>query len=190
MFFQTALAIAVLVILPAACQPNCDRDPDAQVLILGAGIAGLGAAQRLSQSGINDFLIIEQRDQIGGRFQSVQFAGATVELGPQWIFEVDRSQTGERLHPLWALAERCNVTVHDAPFTSLPNKFYNRQGEDITTSPEVTAAFERYLAAVGNVGNVLAGLRDDEDLTAGGGLREAGWESRSPVEETVRIFSF
>ena len=82
MFFQTAFAIAVLVILPAACQPNCDRDPDAQVHILGVGIAGLGAAQRLSRSGINNFLILEQRDQIGGRFQSVQFAGATVELGP------------------------------------------------------------------------------------------------------------
>ena len=48
-------------------QPNCDRDSDAQVLILGAGMAGLGAARKLSESGITDFLILEQRDQIGGR---------------------------------------------------------------------------------------------------------------------------
>ena len=56
-------------------QPNCDREPDAQVLILGAGLAGLGAARRLSESGITDFLILEQRDRVGGRLQAAEFGG-------------------------------------------------------------------------------------------------------------------
>ena len=55
--------------------PNCDRDPDAQVLILGAGLAGLGAARKLSESGITDFLILEQRDRVGGRLQEAEFGG-------------------------------------------------------------------------------------------------------------------
>ena len=44
-------------------QPNCDREPDAQVLILGAGLAGLGAVRKFNESGITDFLILEQRDR-------------------------------------------------------------------------------------------------------------------------------
>ena len=42
---------------------DCDREPDAQVLILGAGLAGLGAVRKFNESGITDFLILEQRDR-------------------------------------------------------------------------------------------------------------------------------
>lgn len=48
---MSVLAKLVVVLLLLAVsnagqqQPNCDRDPDAQVLILGAGMAGLGAAR-------------------------------------------------------------------------------------------------------------------------------------------------
>lgn len=111
------IALAVLVVvLPASLgQTNCDRDPDAQVLILGAGLAGLGAARTVSKSGINDFLTIEQRDEIGGRVQSAQFADTTVQLGPQWVFFVDKSVPEERQQPLWPLIQRCNVTLRDTP---------------------------------------------------------------------------
>ena len=92
---MSVLAKLVVVLLLLAVsnagqqQPNCDRDPDAQVLILGAGMAGLGAARKLSESGITDFLILKQRDQIGGRVQSTQFGGTTIELGPQWVLNAD-----------------------------------------------------------------------------------------------------
>ena len=109
------LVLAVLVICtPASCQPNCDRDPDAQVVILGAGLAGLGAARRLNERGIKDFLILEQRDQVGGRVQSVQFAGTTVQLGPQWVFFVDQSVPDR--HPLWPLIQKCNVIKLEEEF--------------------------------------------------------------------------
>ena len=125
--------------------PNCDRDPDAQVLILGAGLAGLGAARKLSESGITDFLILEQRDRVGGRLQEAEFGGGIVQLGPQWVFFVDQSVPEEDQQPLWPLIQRCNVSLRDPPFRDLPLfTAYTSLGENITQSPELLNAFVRY----------------------------------------------
>lgn len=42
-----------------------------KVLIIGAGMAGLSAANHLLQNGCDDFLIIEARGRIGGRIVSI-----------------------------------------------------------------------------------------------------------------------
>ena len=38
-----------------------------RVLIIGAGLAGLGAAQRLFDAGIKDIIILEAQNRTGGR---------------------------------------------------------------------------------------------------------------------------
>src|SRR5205085_11050907 len=52
------------------------------VLIIGAGIAGLAAAAKLSNAGLR-VLVLEARDRIGGRVLTVQPAdlGVGVEVG-------------------------------------------------------------------------------------------------------------
>ena len=40
--------------------------PDAQVLILGGGMTGVAAANRLTELGITDFIILEGQDRLGG----------------------------------------------------------------------------------------------------------------------------
>lgn len=57
----------------------------AKVVIIGAGMAGLGAALKLHRNGMNDFLIIEAQNQAGGRIESVEVNGKFVDLGAQWI---------------------------------------------------------------------------------------------------------
>lgn len=67
---STAKVVAVVMatlVCSVSSQAQCPGQMDADVLILGAGMAGLGAAETLSQTGIDNFFIIEQRDQIGGR---------------------------------------------------------------------------------------------------------------------------
>ena len=44
------------------------------VVIIGAGIAGLACAKYLMENNINDFVIIEANDQIGGRCQTIEFS--------------------------------------------------------------------------------------------------------------------
>lgn len=43
-----------------------------RVVIIGAGIAGLSCAKYLMENDINDFIIIEAHNQIGGRCQTIQ----------------------------------------------------------------------------------------------------------------------
>ncbi len=59
--------------------------PPKKVIILGAGIAGLGAAYQLQQRGI-DYLLLEAKKRLGGRiFTQNITADLTVELGAEWI---------------------------------------------------------------------------------------------------------
>lgn len=43
-----------------------------RVCIIGAGVAGLGAAQRLIQSGVDDIVVLEADDRIGGRIHTIK----------------------------------------------------------------------------------------------------------------------
>ncbi len=45
---------------------------NSQVIIIGAGIAGLAASVKLNESGIN-FLLLEGSNRIGGRINTIQF---------------------------------------------------------------------------------------------------------------------
>ncbi|HTU61223.1 MAG TPA: FAD-dependent oxidoreductase, partial [Polyangiales bacterium] len=57
---------------------------NADVLILGAGIAGLAAARALSERGVR-CVVLEARDRIGGRIHSLQLDTGVVELGAEFV---------------------------------------------------------------------------------------------------------
>jgi monoamine oxidase len=55
------------------------------VVIVGAGAAGLAAARALSERGVA-FRVLEARDRIGGRILTLESgAGAPIELGPELV---------------------------------------------------------------------------------------------------------
>lgn len=55
----------------------------ADVIIIGAGIAGLAAAQKLSSCGLS-VILIEARDRVGGRIWSTATtSGIPIDLGAQ-----------------------------------------------------------------------------------------------------------
>lgn len=73
-----------------------------KVIIVGAGAAGIAAATRLVQYGFNDFIILEAKNRIGGRINSVDFGKCIVDLGAQWCH-------GEKDNIVYNLAKQFNV---------------------------------------------------------------------------------
>lgn len=63
------------------------------VLIVGAGVAGLAAAERFLQNGL-EVTIVEARDRAGGRIHTVQASGLPIELGAEFVHGA-KNQTWE-----------------------------------------------------------------------------------------------
>lgn len=62
-----------------------DQHAIAHVIVVGAGLAGLAAANHLVQAGL-EVTVVEARDRVGGRVEGGVLAdGTPVELGGQWI---------------------------------------------------------------------------------------------------------
>ncbi|KAJ8683677.1 hypothetical protein QAD02_019469 [Eretmocerus hayati] len=68
---------------------SVDTGPSScKVLIIGAGMAGLSAANHLMKNAEPDFLIVEACSRIGGRIISADIGDKKVELGANWIHGV------------------------------------------------------------------------------------------------------
>jgi monoamine oxidase len=75
----------------AAAPSHIRRKPqprDADVIIIGAGAAGIAAARDLRRHGV-DSLILEARDRPGGRAQTIALAGQAVDIGAHWLHAAD-----------------------------------------------------------------------------------------------------
>lgn len=67
------------------------------VLVVGAGLAGLTAAEQLAAAGAR-VTVLEARPRVGGRTELMDFEGAPFDLGAQWI--------GPTQHRMISLAKR------------------------------------------------------------------------------------
>jgi polyamine oxidase len=103
---------------------------DAKVLILGAGVAGITAAQKLESYGISDFLIIEAHHEVGGRLKSRPFGShdhvsasqandtlKSIEVGAQWI------QGYHEQNPIWRLAKKHGIKTRLSDFAGSVSEF-------------------------------------------------------------------
>lgn len=52
-----------------------------QVVVIGSGLAGFAAAAKLIENGIDDILILEAENRIGGRIYSVPYEHGLIDLG-------------------------------------------------------------------------------------------------------------
>jgi monoamine oxidase len=61
---------------------------DVRVVVIGAGLAGLAAADALRRRGI-DVVVVEARDRVGGRVWSAPLVGGIAERGAEFVFAGD-----------------------------------------------------------------------------------------------------
>ena len=53
---------------------------DVRIAVIGAGFGGLGTAIRLKQAGIDDFVVLERGDDIGGTWRDNSYPGCACDV--------------------------------------------------------------------------------------------------------------
>jgi monoamine oxidase len=115
------------------------------VIVVGAGMSGLSAAEALRQMGY-DVVILEARDRVGGRLWTSQAEsnGTTVslDLGASWIH-------GIKYSPIYILTKKYDIeTIPTIPYEHYQSHvFYDKNGEriDITEQKRIDNDFDDFL---------------------------------------------
>src|SRR5262245_49554733 len=147
------------------------EDEEADVLVLGAGAAGLAAAQQLSQAGLR-VIVIEARDRLGGRIFTQHVPGhpLPIELGAEFIHG--------RPPESFALVEQAGLLVYE-----INGESWLAQDGQLAPSDALwdqTNQLFTHMASVGDTDRsfqtFLAGFQSDP------AWRDAAWMAASYVE--------
>ncbi|MEZ4663353.1 MAG: NAD(P)/FAD-dependent oxidoreductase [Caldilineaceae bacterium] len=120
-----------------------------EIIVIGAGMAGLAAATTLQAAGKN-VRILEGRNRIGGRTHTDSTLGTSVDLGAAWIH-------GPIGNPLTPLAHRFDVQMGETYFndeSGTSAQVFNAQGQRLDAKEYVQgmlayeAAMEQVAASV------------------------------------------
>ncbi|KAL8214071.1 hypothetical protein R6Q57_003520 [Mikania cordata] len=122
------------------------------VIIVGAGISGIAAAKVLAKNGVEDILIIEASDSIGGRIKKHKFGNVSVELGAGWIAGVGGTQS----NPVWELAVQSGLRTCFSDYSNACYNIYDRSGKIYSRA----VAGDTYKKAVESA---IQKLRTDQD---------------------------
>ncbi len=105
------------------------------IVIIGAGLAGLAAGQRLRQAGVAP-LVLEARERLGGRIWTDHTHGP-VELGAEFIH-------GEKAS-IWELIKSCRIKTESWPQKKGLNtkRLYAWSGQLVTDPPDFSGRVEQ-----------------------------------------------
>jgi len=118
-----------------------------QILVVGAGIAGLGAALRLREIGYA-VIVLEGRDRIGGRILTDRSLSVPIDLGAAWI-------RGTEGNPITDLAARYKVAL--VPNDRTNNALYDASGMRVSND-DASALDDAFT-------DLFNGARDAADAT-------------------------
>ncbi|HXM66710.1 MAG TPA: flavin monoamine oxidase family protein [Candidatus Acidoferrum sp.] len=139
-----ATALVAAERLHAAEVSHQDADKHSDVVIVGAGFAGLSAARTLMRQG-KKVVVLEARDRVGGRVKAAKIAGRTVDAGGMWV---GPTQT----HLLDLIKE---YGLHLVPqfetgnnIADLGGKRLTASGEALGLDPETQAEYDRVIREI------------------------------------------
>ncbi|MEE4661642.1 MAG: NAD(P)/FAD-dependent oxidoreductase [Halieaceae bacterium] len=111
----------------------------ADVIVVGAGLAGIAAAHHLRAAGLT-VIVLEARSAAGGRTRASQALSHPVDLGASWLH-------GTRDHPLYDMALALGLEYFRADEDSL--KVFREDGTPEPVALDVMDTFERALEKLG-----------------------------------------
>ncbi|XP_038053677.1 polyamine oxidase 7-like [Patiria miniata] len=178
---RVALLLAILGVLACPVRGADYSDNEARVLILGGGAAGLQAARTLHDAGVDDFIIIEAADRVGGRVANTQFANMNVELGPTWALpEVSRTVD---------LVRQLNLSHRASDYDSLVFRADN--GADVTDQTDpLYEVFGPAKEKLGLLRDQMKADSDIPDMSQRSALRVGGWIPDTALHRAIEWFDF
>jgi cation diffusion facilitator CzcD-associated flavoprotein CzcO len=164
-------------------------EPDHEVVVVGAGFGGIGASVKLKAAGIEEFVILEQAEEVGGTWRDNSYPGLAVdipsfsyqfsfELNPDWsrvfargaevqeyaVNTVERYRLREHL--------RLNTRVLSATFDDDSHVWLLDTGD----ARPLTARF--LITATGGFGQPKAPEIEGLETFAGKTMHTAHWDHR------------
>ncbi len=140
---------AGLAAVAGAAQAGATAEASVDVVIVGAGFAGLTAARRLKGAG-RSVAVLEADDRVGGRTKAGKIAGEVVDLGGQWL--------GPGQNRLIALAKEFGATVY--PQYTAGNNIIDIAGRRATYKGEIPdlgpAALAEFATVMGKIDALAA----------------------------------
>lgn len=146
---KTAISVSSLPFLSSitACSSDDDEiDPistNKKILIIGAGIAGLGAAKYFKDRGV-EVTVIEAQEKVGGRIRTDRSLGIAFDEGASWIH-------GPNGNPITGLVESSGANTFLTDDDNLA--VFDVDGSEYSDN-ELTTAEEEY-------DNILGSLNGD-----------------------------
>ncbi|MET9492428.1 NAD(P)/FAD-dependent oxidoreductase [Nocardia sp. NPDC006630] len=111
--------------------------PDHEVVIVGAGFAGMGAAIKLREIGIEDFLVVERREDVGGTWRDNTYPGVGVDI-PSFTYSYHFDQ-----NPNWSRAFAPGAELMRYA-TGIADKYRLRDRLRFNTSVEIAEYDDTY----------------------------------------------
>ncbi|XP_031773842.1 spermine oxidase isoform X1 [Apis florea] len=119
-----------------------------KIIIIGAGAAGISAAARLIEKGLENIIILEGKDRIGGRIHTVEFSDNVVELGAQWVH-------GEHGNIVFDLASPHKLLDSSKCFNDFDRHIFVTASGEILSKKESVEAFKIYYDISENISDSI-----------------------------------
>ena len=91
-------------------------------LVLGGGVSGLSFAARLKQSGINDVIVLEKENEVGGLCRSMNIDGSPLDIGGGHFLDMRNSRVLEFLFQFMDLGKWnkfSRISKIDSPYMTI-----------------------------------------------------------------------
>ena len=129
-----------------------------KILVVGAGISGLGAAKDLHDSGY-EVTVLEARNRIGGRIYTDRSLGFPLERGANWIHS-NKLDSNRLMSLKEELGLKTNITV----LSPMGFKLFDKDGKALTLSEE---DFEKIEFRIGLIAYIASYIKPSATLEDG-----------------------
>merc|ERR1712142_282208 len=155
------------------------------VLILGAGMAGVAAAETLNKLGVKNVMVVEGADRIGGRVKEVPFGSINVEVGANWVHHANMK--GVKDIPLDNMVKEAGLNFVEDEYGDY---IFRYKGKNVTDEANIELeSIEDILQKSIELSDRKKD-RNEPDINYRAALRLLDWRPKNPIQHASEYFCF